>query len=236
MNAVVRRRLDMAARVRDFLRTHKTDGVGEGLGLAKLEDLITRAETLAAQQRSGLVVTRAATLQRAEIRELLKTKLLKYLRAVGVVAARGNVEFAAHFRLPAKSNHQAFLTAARQMLNTATAQKDVLIGEGMSGTLLDDLTVKLAEFEKTLEASRAGRREHPSLRSGQVVEASADLEAVASEIAERVRMLDGLVRYRFGDNPALMEGWASARDVLGPFRSKAQQQEPEAGGGQPKAA
>lgn len=219
----------MAARVRDFLRTHKTDGVGEGLGLARLEELITRAETLAAQQRSGLVVTRAATLQRAEIRELLKTKLLKYLRAVGVVAARGNVEFAAHFRLPAKSNHQAFLTAARQMLNTATAQKDVLIGEGMSGTLLDDLTVKLAEFEKTLEASRAGRREH--------VEASADLEAVASEIAERVRMLDGLVRYRFGDNPALMEGWASARDVLGPFRSKVQQQEPEAGGGQtPKAA
>jgi hypothetical protein len=220
----------MAARVRDFLRTHKTDGVpGEGLGLAKLEELITRAEGLANQQRSGLVETRAATLQRAEIRELLKTKLLKYLRAVGVVAARGNVEFAAHFQLPRQSNHQAFLTAARQMVNTATAQKDVLIGEGMSGTLLDDLTAKLAEFEKTLEASRAGRREH--------VEASADLEAVATEIAERVRMLDGLVRYRFGDNPALMEGWSSARDVLGPFRSKVQQQEPEAGGGAtPKAA
>ena len=178
------------------------------------------------------------------IRELLRTKLLKYLRAVGAVAAKGNVEFAAHFRLPTKSSHQAFLTAARQMLNTATARKDVLTAEGMSGTLLDDLTAKLAEFEKTLEAlrfaqgrlSRAGRREH--------VEASADLEAVSAEIAERVRMLDGLVRYRFGDNPALMEGWSSARDpslrsgrvVLGPFRSKAAQ-EPEAGGSEtPKAA
>ena len=228
MNAIVRRRLEMAARVRDFLRTHKTDGAGEGLGLAKLEELIVRGEGLAAQQRGGLVAARAATLQRAEIRELLKTKLLKYLRAVGAVAARGNVEFAAHFRLPTKSSHQAFLTAARQMLNTATAQKDVLIGEGMSASLLDDLTAKLAEFERTLDASRAGRREH--------VEASADLEAVAAEIAERVRMLDGLVRYRFGDNPALMEGWSSARDVLGPFRSKAAQ-EPEAGGGEtPKAA
>jgi hypothetical protein len=228
MNAVVRRRLEMAARVRDFLRIHKTDGVGEGMGLAKLEELITRAEGLAAQQRSGLVERRAATLQRAEIRELLKTKLLRYLVAVGAVAARGNVELAAHFRLPRKSSHQAFLTAARGMLETGLAQKDVLIGEGMSGTLLDDLTAKLAEFEKTLEASRAGRREH--------VEASADLEAVSAEIAERVRMLDGLVRYRFGDNPALMEGWASARDVLGPFRAKAQP-EPEAGGSEtPKAA
>ena len=178
-----------------------------------------------------MVATRAATLQRAEIGDLLKTKLLKYLRAVGAVAAKGNVEFAAHFKLPTKSSHQAFLTAARGMVDTATAQKDVLVGEGMSGTLLDDLTAKLAEFETTLEASRAGRREH--------VEASADLEAVSVDIAERVRMLDGLVRYRFGDNPALMEGWASARDVLGPFRSKVQQQEPEAGGGSsqtPKAA
>ena len=55
MNAVVRRRLEMAARVRDFLRTHKTDGVGEGLGLAKLEELIARAETLAAQQLREII-------------------------------------------------------------------------------------------------------------------------------------------------------------------------------------
>jgi hypothetical protein len=184
---------------------------------------------LAAQQRSGLVARHAATLQRAEILDLLMAKLLRFLVAVGAVAARGNVEFAAHFRLPTKSSHQAFLTAARGMLNTALAQKEVLIGEGMSATLLDDLTAKLADFERTLEASRAGRREH--------VEASAELEAVSVEITERVRMLDGLVRYRFGDNPALMEGWASARDVLGPFRSKVQQQQPEAGGSEtPKAA
>ena len=105
MNAQLRRRLEMAGRVRDFLRAHKTDAVGEGLGLAKLEDLITRAETLAAQQRGGLVATQAATLQRAEIRELVKTKLLRFLVAVGAVAAHGNVEFLAHFRLPTKSSH-----------------------------------------------------------------------------------------------------------------------------------
>jgi hypothetical protein len=40
-----------------------------------------------------------------------------------------------------------------------------------------------------------------------------------------VRLLDGLVRYRFGDNPELMGAWASAHNVLGPFKSKA---EPEA--------
>jgi hypothetical protein len=38
-----------------------------------------------------------------------------------------------------------------------------------------------------------------------------------------------LVRYRFSDNAELMGAWASARDVLGPFRSKS---EPPADGGQ----
>jgi len=35
-------------------------------------------------------------------------------------------------------------------------------------------------------------------------------------------LLDGLVRYRFGDNATLMGAWASARNVHGPIRSKAQ--------------
>jgi hypothetical protein len=75
-------------------------------------------------------------------------------------------------------------------------------------------------FEQTLEASRAGRRDY--------VGASADLQAVAAEIAEQVRWLDGLVRYRFGDNAELMGAWASARNVLGPFRSKGDQVAPAA--------
>jgi len=42
--------------------------------------------------------------------------------------------------------------------------------------------------------------------------ASADLEVVAAEIAEQVRVLDGLVRYRFGDKAELMGAWASVRN------------------------
>ena len=59
--------------------------------------------------------------------------------------------------------------------------------------------------------------------------ASAYLQVVAAEIVEQVRLLDGLVRYRFGDNTELMAAWVSARNVLGPFRSKS---EPDAGEGE----
>jgi len=45
---------------------------------------------------------------------------------------------------------------------------------------------------------------------------------VATELGEQVRVLDGLVRDRFGDNAELMGAWLSARNVLGPFRSHAE--------------
>jgi hypothetical protein len=138
----------------------------------------------------------------------LQTRLLRYLAAVGAVAAKENNE------------------AGRGMLEEATAQKDLLVSRGLSETLLEDLEAALTEFEHTLEASRTGRREH--------VGASADLQAVATQISDQVRLLDGLVRYRFGDNAELMGAWASARNVLGPFRSKGESQgsgEPGAGAG-----
>ena len=69
MDKVLRGRLDMATRVRDFLRAHKVDVVGEGLGLAKLEELVQRADGLVARQRAGIAATRAATLQREGIRD-----------------------------------------------------------------------------------------------------------------------------------------------------------------------
>jgi high-affinity Fe2+/Pb2+ permease len=218
----------MAERVRDFLRAHKTDGVGEGLGLAKLEELLQRAQVLASQQRVGVAMTRQATKHRHEVRRALQSKILRYLRAVGRVAAKQNGELANEFPLPpSNTTFQALITAGQATLEKATAQKDALVSLGMSPQVVDDLAKALGEFERTLEATREGRREH--------VGASADLEAVAAEVAEQVQLLDGVVQYRFGDDAELMGAWASARNVLGPFKPKAQT--PGEGGSQtPKAA
>jgi len=221
MNAVLRRRLEMAARVRDFLRAHRTEGA-EATALTRLEELLERADELAAQQRAGVLAAHGSIEQRAEVRRALQGKLLRYLAGVGAVAARGNVELGAQFRLPrTRATNQAFVTLAQGMLAKATEHKDLLVKQGLSEGVLADIASALEEFEQTLEATRTARREH--------VGASGDLRAVASEITEQVRLLDGLVRYRFGDDAELMTAWASARNVLGPFRSKA---EPEADAGE----
>lgn len=211
MDARLRRRLEMAVRVRDFLRAHKTEGVAESAAVTRLEALVGRAEALMAQQRAGIVSERAATEMRAEVRRALRSKLLLYLSAVGGVAANENLELSAQFKLPRVGPNQAFVTMARGMLEKATAHLELLVKRGMSETLLVDISAAIEEFEQTLEATRAGRREH--------VGASADLRAVMAEISEQVKVLDGIVRYRFGENAELMGAWASAHSVVGPFRS-----------------
>jgi hypothetical protein len=105
---------------------------------------------------AGVMVARSATAQRAEIRRVLEANLLRYLEAAGAIAAHGNVELAVEFRFPRNVSHQAFLATARRMLEKATAVKDQLVKEGMSASLLEDLTAALAEFENTLEAFANG--------------------------------------------------------------------------------
>jgi hypothetical protein len=213
MLKALRRRLEMAERVRDFLRAHQTDGVGEGLGLAKLEQLLQRAEALAEQQKLGMAMTRSATKHRREVRKALLRKILRYVRVVGAVAAKQKGELGNRFPLPNENTSQKDLVASgRATLDTATAQKDVLVGLGMAPQVLDMLTAALDEFEQTLAATREGRREHAG--------ASAELQTIGAEISEQVRLLDGVVQFRFGDNPELMGAWASARNVLGPFKPK----------------
>lgn len=220
MNAVLRRRTEMAARVRDFLRAHKTEGA-EATALTRLEELLKRMDELATQQRAGVVAARGSIEHRAKVRRALQGKLLRYLAGVGAVAAKENVELGAQFRLSSdRAPNQAFATLAQGMLAKATEHKDLLVKQGLSESVLADIAAALAEFEQTLEVTRASRREH--------IGASGDLRAVASEISEQVRLLDGLVRYRFGDDAELMSAWASARNVVGPFRSRDEAEAAEA--------
>ena len=66
------------------------------------------------------------------------------------------------------------------------------------------------------------------------VNALRSLADVAADISEQLRLLDKVVRYRFGDDPELMGAWESARNVAGP---SAVHNAPEEGGSQtPKAA
>ncbi|HEY7634899.1 MAG TPA: hypothetical protein VH763_05120 [Gemmatimonadales bacterium] len=66
MNRVVRRRLEMAVRVRDFSRAHPSTDASFATVLAKLEELIARLEALAKQQQGGFLTRHASAVRAAE--------------------------------------------------------------------------------------------------------------------------------------------------------------------------
>ena len=211
MRTDLRRRLEMAVRVREFFRTHQTDGFTQDGAVQRLDQLVQRAEALSAQQRAGVLATRVASGERAKLRRKLQSTLLRYLSALGAAAGRENPELGQQFRLPTfHVPHKAFVEIVKGMLAKATAFKDTLVRRGMSAQLLTDTAAVLSQFEQTLEATHSAQLDHTG--------ATAELRGVLSEISDQVRVLDALVRYRYGDDGEVMGAWASARNVAGPFR------------------
>jgi hypothetical protein len=66
----------------------------------------------------------------------------------------------------------------------------------------------LARFDEALAQAAEGRRMH--------VAAAVELEVVAGDVVQIVRVIDGLNRFRFSGDPDLFAAWRSASNVVGP--------------------
>ena len=208
MNTDVRRKLEMAARVREFVRTHSATESSYAPALTRLEERLTRAEAIAARQHTGRTVAKGARDRRKELRHILHFQLLRYLTAVGSVAATSRADLAARFKLPhGNATNSSFVTSVKALIAVAEEQKELLVQEGMDAALLEDLKARVSEFEATLQTVLAARRDH--------IGARADLEVITAELLRVVKVLDGITRYRFGMNPEKMAEWKAVRQVLG---------------------
>lgn len=206
MNITVRGKLEMATRVRTFSRAHPSTEPTYTTVLGRLEERLTEAEAIATTHHEGQVAAHAARLHRKELRRIVHFQLLKYLVAVGSVAGKSRGELAAQFRLPSVSaNNQAFLTAVKALAAAADQQRDVLVAGGMAPALLEELQQRLAEFETASEEARAKRLSH--------IGARADLDKIAGELMDEVRVLDGINRWRFAKDPEVMAEWDAARHL-----------------------
>lgn len=222
MNAQVRRKLEMATRVREFSRAHPSPDPSYGIVLGRLEERLTRAEAIAARQHNGLQASRGATAHRLELRKILHSQLLRYLVSVGEAAIKDSADVAERFKLPSThGSYAAFLTSAKSLIAAAESQRETLLAAGMSTTLIDDLGKTVAEFEASSEATRTARRDH--------IGARAELETITENLQELVRVLDGINRYRYGKDPELMIEWNAARTV--PFQKQRTTTPPPAGDG-----
>lgn len=202
----------MAARVREFIRARSASEPGYPPVLARLEELITRADVIAGRQHQGVIAAQGARAHRRDLRDQLHRQLVHYLVALGTYAGKDQAELARQFRLPdGSANNAAFLTSVKALVAAAESQRDLLIKQGMAVASLDEINRLVTEFEAASEAARTARRDHIGART--------DLELITAQLMDEVNLLDGITRYRFGNEPEVMAEWKAARQVLGQPRT-----------------
>jgi hypothetical protein len=214
MKATIRRTIEMGNRVLNFSRAHPDPSPGYSAALARLEKSLAEADALAARQRDGINAVRSATTQKRALRRKMRRTQLVHLARVAESAATDLPDIAQKFRLTREAvPYLAFRTAARGMSAEAQNQKEVLVKHGLLDSVLQSLSQSLDQFDQAVSQGTDGRRAH--------VGASAELDALAEELIQVVRLMDGLNRYRFADDADSLAGWESASNTVWPRGSGA---------------
>jgi hypothetical protein len=212
MRANVRRTIEMSKRVLNFSHAHPDPSPGYAAALARLEKAVAEADVLAARQRDGINAARAATgLKRSGRRKILRTQMF-HLARVAESAASEVPEIVEKFRLTREGvPYLAFRTAARGMLGEAQSQKELLVRYGLLDSVLQSMSDNLDKFDSAVEQGTEARRTH--------VGASAELGALAEELTQVARLMDGINRSRFSEDSDSLAQWESASNVIGPPRA-----------------
>ncbi len=205
MRADSRLKLDTGERAFAFSLEHPDANPTLTAAVGQLGTLITRARTLAQQQRTGILEVGDAVLNKRALRRAIRADLSDLVRIAEVAALR-QPEQAVRLVLPGTSAGQRpFVSTARAMIARATASRDMLLGYGMPEDLLASLSQALDRYESTTSDKASGTATH--------VGASAELAEVADQVMQVVQHLDALNRRRFRGNAELLAAWKSARNV-----------------------
>jgi hypothetical protein len=155
MDADSRRRVEMGARALEFSRAHPDSEPGATEVVARLEQLIARANDTAAAQRNGVIQVRAAAAQKEKLRRAMQVPI-GHLAEVGRAAAREEHELGKLFRFrPGAETHLAFRTAARSMAAAAQERREVLVKYGLSPSVLDGFVAQLDQFDEAVVLGRS---------------------------------------------------------------------------------
>jgi hypothetical protein len=229
MDALSRRKIEMGTRALEFSRAHPDSEPGTEGVVARLEQLLARANATAAAQRDGLIHVRAASERKQELRRAMLAVPIAHLAEVGRAAAREEHELGKTFRFkPGASTFLAFRTAARGMAAAAETHKEVLLKHGLSQSVLDQFVRMLDQFDEAVALGNDGRTAH--------VGATVELRMVSSEIVRAVRVMNGRNRQRFAEDGQLLGSWISASTVLGTPRPGTESEGETPAGGEVRPA
>jgi hypothetical protein len=202
----------MGARALGFSLAHPDVSSGYATTLARLEDRLARAGKLIELQRDGFAQVRGTTVQKRDLRRIIRRTQLMHIARVAEGAANEVPELAQKFAMPREQTpYLEFQASARALLAEAQSQKELLVKHGLADTLLDGLVKNMEQFDQAVEQAREARRTH--------VGASAELDAIGDEIVHLVKVMDPHNRFRFAGAVEVLAEWESASNVFGPVHA-----------------
>jgi hypothetical protein len=215
MDGRTRRIVELGKRVSSFFEAHADQVPGDLPPLARLNEILARAEQLMIQQRDGIKEVRSATAEKREWRRKIRRNHLPQFTRIAEAAGVERPELPKKLELPAEAlPYLAFRSAVQGILAEAQNQMELLTRYGLVEPAPKSLADAVAKFDEAVERTERGRRAH--------VGARAELEALADEILQKVRQLDGLARFRFVNDVEAFAAWGSASNRFGPARTGGQ--------------
>jgi len=205
MRTDVRLKVDMAVRVRDFLRANPFTSANGQAVTAAFEERLARVLDLIARIDQGEATRRSAVRHKRDLRQQLRTVALRHLTRVATAAAREKPELATQFRMPYRATEQEFRAAAGNIAALTAANRELLDRYGLDAAIPEELTQGLEALDRLVGDVNDGRMTHTGARM--------ELLALSSELLGAVRQFDGMMLYRYRDEPSLRGSWASARNV-----------------------
>jgi hypothetical protein len=219
MRAKSRRKIEMGQRVLEFIKQHPDLGPGFATATARLKERLERARQLAQQQMDGRSEVAAASARKVDLRRTMLRAHLDHLTSVAQMASVEDPELAQKFSFPDDATtYLSFRAAASGMAAEAESRKELLLKHGLSEDVLSGLKTSLNQFETAVEQGSAGRLTR--------VSATAELMTVADEIVQLVKVMNGLIRLKFGNQLSVLAAWESASNV---FATPTPEEQPEPG-------
>jgi hypothetical protein len=200
----------MARRALDFAIAHPLTDSGFVTVVKRLQDQVTRGDTLGMQEGEGKVDESAAIARRKSLKESIRQQQLRRLVHLAKRAAKDHPEMARKFSVPAAGlANKPFVLAARSQLAAATAQAAILTPLGLGDTFFADLTAAIDQYDSSTENAHTGRVDH--------VGAGAVLLDIATDCVSDVEVIDTYYAAAFPNDKELQAAWDSAKNKRGPF-------------------
>lgn len=220
MHDTTRLKVGTGVRVRDFLSAHPMDHQPAELVAARFAAQVERARVLLTQRDSGEAASKASTARRKTLRKDMLKGPVRHVNLISKAVASaepGKVKVRSYLDRQSQPDFQATVRAISQEVE---ADKALYLQHGLSEESLEELNTMLAAYDAAVVEGNAGRRASTG--------ATAELKVVTRDLMRMLRQLDGIIVYRYRDQPEVLGAWKSARNIAWPV---VKPEAPSGGGG-----